>query len=200
MAQELPIFNVVGEHVALGPLRHELIPLYQRWINDFSIARGVSSLPRPWTFEMESAWVERQLVSETSTPFTIYECRSTQPIGTTELRDLDFRNRTAEFGLLIGETSHHGKGYGTEVTRLMLDYGFTALGLHNIMLRVFAYNAAGLRVYEKAGFQEFGRRRQVGPLGNQVWDLVFMDCLSTEFRGSALSRVFTPDPVRSMER
>ncbi len=36
-----------------------------------------------------------------------------------------------------------GRGYGTETTRLMLDYAFTALGLHNVMLTVFVFNAAG---------------------------------------------------------
>ena len=34
-AREGPILNVVGERVALGPLREELLPLYGRWTNDF---------------------------------------------------------------------------------------------------------------------------------------------------------------------
>lgn len=196
METKRPIFNMVGDHVALGPLRRDLIQLYQRWINDFSIARLVSSLPRPWTFEAESEWIERQLVSETSTPFTIYERRSAQPIGTTELRGLDFRNRTAEFGILIGETTHHGKGYGTETTQLMLDYAFAALGLHSVALTVFAYNLAGRRAYEKAGFRESGRQRERAWMGGRYWDVIFMDCLASEFSSPALDTIFTPDEPR----
>jgi hypothetical protein len=30
-----PILNIVGEKVALGPHRRDLVALYQRWINDF---------------------------------------------------------------------------------------------------------------------------------------------------------------------
>jgi hypothetical protein len=30
---EEPILNVEGERVALGPLRRDLLPLYQRWIS-----------------------------------------------------------------------------------------------------------------------------------------------------------------------
>jgi len=193
VASESPVFNILGENVALGPLRHDLIPLYQRWINDFSVAHQVSTIPRPWALEKEAELIESQLVSETSTPFTIYERVSRQPIGTTELRELDFRNSTAEFGILIGETSQQGKGYGTEVTHLMLNYGFTALGMHNIMLRVFAYNIAGRRAYAKAGFREFGRRRQVRPTGGKLWDLIFMECLATEFTRSRRTSVFTLD-------
>ena len=34
-----PIFNIVGENVALGPLRKDLVPLYTRWFNDFGTLR-----------------------------------------------------------------------------------------------------------------------------------------------------------------
>lgn len=33
-SNETPILNVVGEQVALGPLREDLLPPYGRWIND----------------------------------------------------------------------------------------------------------------------------------------------------------------------
>jgi RimJ/RimL family protein N-acetyltransferase len=56
---------------------------------------------------------------------------------------VDHRNRSATFGILIGEPECRGKGYGTETTRLMLDYAFTTLGLHNVMLTVFEFNPAG---------------------------------------------------------
>ena len=44
--------------------------------------------------------------------------------------------------------------------RLLLDYAFTVLGLHSVMLTVVEYNHAGRRCYEKAGFREMGRRRE----------------------------------------
>lgn len=197
MAIERPIFNILGENVALGPLRRDLLPLYQRWVNDFSAMHRISSVVRPWTLEQELEWFERQSVSETSVSFTIYERSSSQAIGTTELHDLDFRNRTAEFGILIGEAAQRGKGFGTETAHLMLDYGFTALGLHNIMLQVYAYNIPAIRAYEKAGFREIGRRREARPMAGERWDLILMDALATEFSGSVLTSVFAPDQDRS---
>jgi diamine N-acetyltransferase len=41
---------------------------------------------------------------------------------------VDYCNRSASFGILIGEPDCRGKGYGTETTRLMLDCAFTDLG------------------------------------------------------------------------
>ena len=50
------------------------------------------------------------------------------------MKAIDRRNRTATFVIFIGETKARGQGYGTETTRLVLDYAFTALGLHNVDL------------------------------------------------------------------
>lgn len=44
---------IVGELVALGPLRRDLLPVYQRWINDFGAVRNLGIPPRPLTLEQE---------------------------------------------------------------------------------------------------------------------------------------------------
>jgi RimJ/RimL family protein N-acetyltransferase len=97
---------------------------------------------------------------------------------------VDHYNRTATFGILIGEKDCWGKGYGTEATRLVLDYAFTGLGLHNVMLNVFANNERAIRAYRRAGFREIGRRRQAHRTGGDLEDVVFMDCLATDLQVS----------------
>ena len=140
---EKPILNVVGDLVGLGPLRRDLLPLYQRWINDLGTMRTLGLAPLPMTSEKEQEWYDRQSKAEEDVPFTIFERETLRPIGNTGLHGVDHRNRSATFGILIGEPECRGKGYGTETTRLMLDYAFTALGLHNVMLTVFEFNPAG---------------------------------------------------------
>ncbi len=105
-------------------------------------------------------------------------------------------HRTTEFGIVIGAADASGKGYGTEVARLMLDYAFTALGLHNVMLTVCEFNYAGRRAYERAGLREFGRLRQAKRLGGRFWDIVLMECLAPDFAGSSLRPILTPDEPR----
>lgn len=195
MSDERPVVNIVGELVALGPVRRDLLPLYQRWVNDFHTMRTIGIPPRPMSMEAEEAWFEG-LNKPSEAPFTIYERSTWRPIGNAALHGIDHRNRTAGFGIMIGEPECRGKGYGTEVTRLMLDYAFTALGLHNVMLTVFEFNHAGLRAYEKAGFREFGRRRQARAMGGRMWDEVYMDCLATEFTSPVLADIFRPDDPR----
>ena len=76
-----------------------------------------------------------------------------------------------------------------ETTRLVLDYGFTALGLHNVMLVVDSYNERGIRAYTRAGFKTIGRRREAHRLGGRPFDLILMDCLASEFQSPDLHQL-----------
>jgi RimJ/RimL family protein N-acetyltransferase len=184
-----PILTLVGEKVALGPLRHDLLPLYQRWINDFEVTRTLGPTMWPITYEAEESWYDSVARGEHHVGFTIYECAGLRPIGNTGLHAIDHRRRVAEWGILIGEKDCWGKGYGTETARLMLDYGFYGLGLHNIMLRVFAHNERGIRAYQRAGFRIIGRRREAWRMGDIVRDEILMDCLASEFASPLLRRL-----------
>ena len=54
----------------------------------------------------------------------------------------------------------------------MLDYGFTGLGLQNIMLTVYDFNERGVRAYTRAGFRIIGRRREARRFGGTGRDRI----------------------------
>jgi diamine N-acetyltransferase len=97
---------------------------------------------------------------------------------------------------MIGEQDCRGKGYGTAVTRLVLDYAFTVENLHNVVLDTAAHNERAIRAYTRAGFRIIGRRRQALCWGNTRYDSVLMDCLSTDFE-TPLKRILTLPTVAS---
>ena len=179
--------NIVGKLVALGPFVRDDLALYHRWINDFEVTRYYLDTPRPQTLEERAAWYERMSTGNLNDiDFLIYELATIRPIGRVGLEDISYQHRRASFGILIGEKDCWGKGYGTEATRLTLDYGFRLLGLHNIMLSVSSANTAAIRAYTRAGFHVIGARRECRREGDQTLDNIFMDCLSTEFDGLGL--------------
>lgn len=176
-------WNIIDGPVALGPLDRTLLPCYHRWANDFGAQRTVAAVLVPVTWQDREAWFDRasQGNDPTVVRFTVFRTEGGQAIGLTNLHAIDHRNGTAEFGIIIGEADARGRGHGTRVTRMMLGYAFDQLGLHNVMLRVFSDNPAAQRAYEKAGFQEFGRRRECRRIERQWFDEVFMECLASEF-------------------
>jgi diamine N-acetyltransferase len=187
------ILNIEGELVALGPRRREHIPLYLRWINDFGTTQMLGISPRPMTLEQETAWYEQTAADDGEVAFTIYERATGRAIGNCGLHEVDLANRRTVVGIMIGEPDARGRGYGTEAMRLLLDYAFTVLDLHSVMLTVFEYNGAGRRCYERVGFREMGRRRQSCWYNGRFWDEIHMDILASEFTSPVLGAVFAVD-------
>jgi RimJ/RimL family protein N-acetyltransferase len=176
------ILNIVGEKVALGPLRRELFDEVDLvWGNDFEVTRTHGQPSGPVTAEMVAARYERILHAEDELSFLIYERSTLRPIGTTSFSQMRRIYQTAEFNISIGAKDCWGKGYGTETTRLMLRYAFATLGFNMIWLRVQSSNERAIRAYLRAGFRDAGRLREAQRVGQDAIDIVYMDCLAREF-------------------
>lgn len=186
-------YSMTGERIALGPIERETLPLFYRWFNDVELLRTAGIGDGPWTMERVEEFFKRFNGASDEAWFMIHERESGQPVGTAGLRDIDARHGTAEYAISIGESSARGKGYGTEATRLMLDYAFVARGLHSVLLDVSEFNPAGIRAYAKAGFREIGRRHGAEVMGGRRWDVVYMQALASEFESPVLARIFVPD-------
>ena len=179
-----PVYNITGEKVALGPgSREEQIELFYRGDNDFTIT--IFAGDPMWPRQREAFEAEYDRDAKESHPhwvgFLIYDRATDSPIGGIGLRDIDLMMGVAELGISIGRKDYWGKGFGTEAITLMMDYGFTVLGLHNIMLTTASYNERAIRSYLKVGFREFGRRSGSRRIGDRRYDTVYMELLRSEF-------------------
>jgi RimJ/RimL family protein N-acetyltransferase len=84
-------------------------------------------------------------------------------------------------GLGIGERDFWGKGYGTDMMRLCLQYAFMELGLQRVSLGLHSYNTRALRSYEKCGFRLEGRTRQDVMREGRHTDTLWMGILRDEW-------------------
>lgn len=179
------------------PVSQSHLDDYRRWFNDFRVQRTAGLLPVPWNEDSFNRFFTNRILNNNDAIwFTVFESATGRPIGFSGLRDINERHRRAEFFVMIGDGDAQGKGYGTEATALTLDYAFTARRLHNVMLDVLSSSVAGVRAYTKAGFNEIGRRRECEMMGGQLRDMVFMECLSTDFQSPVLKDIFKPDTPR----
>jgi diamine N-acetyltransferase len=182
---------VQGQRVGLGALRHDLIPAYLRWRSDPEVMRGTGESTQIPTVEAMQAWYEQATKPRNrEVHFTIYDLDDLAPVGTALLVRVNQHAGTAEFGLTIGE--RRNQGLGTDATKLVLDWAFTVMGLHNIFLVTFSWNLPAIRAYSKAGFRKIGRRRGAVVTYGQRYDQVLMDAVANEFTESVLAKEAPP--------
>ena len=188
MDSDEPDFIIVGEKVALGPLRRDLAPSYARWTNQLDVRRGLDVLGVA-TPQSEEKWVDDNIKAGAErepkgVEFTIYDRSDSAAIGTAGLFGIEHSHGTAKFGIAIGE--RRGQGFGTEATRLVLDFAFHVLHLRNVMLEALEWNVGGLKAYERAGFRRIGIRRGARMSKGRATDLVLMDAIPEDFGPSVL--------------
>lgn len=78
--------------------------------------------------------------------------------------EIEARHRRGELGYWIGKP-YWGRGYATEATRAVLDFGFDELALNRVQARHLTRNPASSRVLEKLGMRLEGVHRELV----QVW-------------------------------
>jgi RimJ/RimL family protein N-acetyltransferase len=188
MGIEEPDLIVVGDKAALGPLRRDLAATYARWWNQIEVRRGLDRMGIS-TQETEEKWVDDNLKDGAEQPpksveFTVYDRSDAAPVGTVGLFGIEHTHGLAKLGIAIGE--RRGQGLGTDATRLALDYAFHVLHLHNVMLEVLEWNAAGVRAYERAGFRRIGLRRGAVVSRGARANMVLMDAVPEDFGASVL--------------
>lgn len=124
-----------------------------RWRNS-DVVRSQFIYQKPFTRESHEKWIETMIETGKVVQMMIVESESDKAIGSVYIRDIDMEHKKGEYGIFIGEENYLSKGYGTEAAELMTEYAFSHLGLHKIMLRVYAENIRAIKSYEKAGFEK----------------------------------------------
>ncbi|RDE17497.1 MAG: hypothetical protein C4K49_02465 [Candidatus Thorarchaeota archaeon] len=173
-----------GEKVRLRAMEmSDLDEIMKHW-NTYETRRFLYSAI-PHSEENERKWLEEVT---TSTPWksgsmvlAIEDKKSGQFLGSVSLDNISTQHRRAEFGIAIHDPKNHGKGYGTDATKVMLWVGFHVLGLNSIFLNTLVSNARAIRCYEKAGFQRTGIFRRALFTEGQFQDLLIMDVIADEF-------------------
>jgi len=175
--------KLIGENIYLSPMNVEDAEKYVEWFCDFTVTDGTGKSCNLMTVDAEREWISNTLKNNDFT-FSIVKLENDELIGSCGFQQISYKHRIGTVGLLIGEEKNRSKGYGTEVLRLLLDYGFNYLNLNNIMLMVKSFNERAIACYKKVGFKECGRRRESYFLNGKYYDDVCMDILASEFKGT----------------
>jgi [ribosomal protein S5]-alanine N-acetyltransferase len=162
---------IEGECIRLEPPRPEYLPAFVRWFSDMEVTRFLL-YRSPFTEKGEAEWLERTATDEHEVLWSIVARVSGRLVGNTALNHIDWRNRHAMSGTVIGEKDEWGKGYAGEAIRLRTRYAFRELGLHKVITTVIGPNDASRRGLERAGYRQCGVYRShflVDGTWHDVW-------------------------------
>jgi len=170
-----------GDLVRLRPLEQRDAEILFSWHRDEDVTETMDiDLPVDFMSIVEMASNR----SRNSIGFMIEDNGAGKTIGIVKLNNINWVDRKAEYGIMIGNMGYWSQGHGEEATRLLLSYAFDRLDLHRVYLDTYEYNNRAIRCYEKCGFKKEGCLRKGRYWRGGRHDIVIMSILQEEFGGA----------------
>jgi RimJ/RimL family protein N-acetyltransferase len=146
-----------GELVRLRAFERGDAETHWVFMNDYETVRGMSSgIIYPSSREDEVRYLDQQTSFTRGEYQFAIETLDGRFIGRCGFLRVDWKNRLAEIGIMIGEKEYRGKGFGTDALRVLTRIAFAELNLHKLKLSVFDFNQQAMACYEKCGFKREG--------------------------------------------
>jgi RimJ/RimL family protein N-acetyltransferase len=191
---DLPVLET--ERLVLRPFSFADEKEVQRLAGDRDIAELTSAVPHPYEDGMAEAWIathEEDFKLNKSMTLAITIKSSESLVGAMSLLNMSTANRRAELGYWVGK-EYWCNGFASEAARLIIAYGFRALGLHRVHGRCLKGNKASSRVMEKAGMRYEGCHREHECKGGRFEDILLYGALNAEWhsrqpKADAISQV-----------
>lgn len=176
---------IVGGKVRLRPIKREDLPCYVEWFADPEVRRYLA-VYMPFSLTQEERWYEglQERLERGDDVLLAIETAEGVHIGNVGLHSINWKDRSTELGIVIGEKAYWNQGYGTDAIRTLLGLAFREMNLHRVFLRTDVDNARGIRCYEKAGFRREGTLREAVFKEGAYYDQYMMSILQTEFEAN----------------
>lgn len=171
-----------GSRVFLRPLEPYDLDKTLEWINDpeIFITMGVFG---PRSSQSQKDWYNGLVNNRNNLVFAVCNLNNIH-IGNVSLFDVDYRNRNAALTIFLYGDENQGKGYGPDVLRLLIEYGFNYLNLERIYCKTDNKHAA--KVYERLGFKHEGTLRKQAYRKGAYVDKYVYGLLRDEYIGNQL--------------
>ncbi len=166
---------LVGERIYLRPLEVEdVTDEYLHWMNNAALAKFIPAMTFPGTRARVEEYVRRESGRPEVVFLAIIEKATNRHIGNIKLGPINWLDRRAEYGRLIGDMSVRSKGYGSEAVRLILGYAFDQLNLHKVYASCLASNAPAIRSNQKNGLEIEASFKEYRFVEGHFEDVVYM--------------------------
>jgi diamine N-acetyltransferase len=166
---------MITTDIRLRALETADFPYFYQWENNpDEIGKGNNLQPISGFVIQEFIQNATRPVEDVGQLRLVITSNQNEPLGFIDLFEIDFRQRRAGIGVLIGEVKYRNQDYGTKAVRLMCQYARNVLNLELIFADIRTDNLASIRVFQKAGFHD--------TVHLPAWDCVAgvrHDCLRT---------------------
>lgn len=193
--------NIRGNKIILRAIEdRDLISLHE-WSNNPELQHIIGNIHFPSSMEFQKQWFDKLLNNKDNQRFAISENENGNIIGISSLLNIDWRNKHAWHGIMLGNTpkeeigynkfkfsleeleSIKGKGYGFDSVMATMRYAFDELGLERLDGSMIEYNTHSIKFYtEKLGWKLEGQKDNYYFHQGKWWKQIIVGITKTQYK------------------
>jgi len=178
--QKQPVIFLKGKRVRLRPLEMSDLERCTIWVNDPDVRKFVTVM-----FPLSSMQEQSYIFDSTNPKDRVRLAIETSEgvhIGNIDIIGINWIDRTATTGTMIGDKKYWSKGYGTEAKMILLEYAFNTLGLRKLHSAAYAYNERSINYSLKCGYKIIGRKKQERFHDGAYHDVVMLEVFRDDWQ------------------
>jgi len=178
-----------GKLIELHAIEEIDLERLQEWRNDPEIRQYFREY-RELSMAQQRLWYEEKVINDPDTlMFAIRISTSGEIVGCCGFNYVNWMHRRGEISFYIGKDGAYidSEGYAAESVKLLLDYGFSQLGLMRIWTETYAFDDKKRALLTSLGFQEDGILRNNYFIGGKWWNSIVISQVSTDYFSKAES-------------
>lgn len=165
--------NIVGDRVFLNKLNQKNVTKeYCNWLNNPEVNKYLET--RKTTIAELKKYIREKNTNPNCLFLGIFLKENNKHIGNIKLEPINFKNKKATLGILIGDKNYWGKEIGKEAMRLVLNYALEKLNLKELNLGVISENKRAIALFKKVGFKIDHIEKNSIRHGNKLFDKLVM--------------------------
>ena len=174
--------RVEGEKIVLRSISEDdVTQRYLNFLNDKVVTKFLDAGMKEHSIDELKSYVKDKISKKDCIFLAVIDKESGMHIGNVKIEPLDYENRKAEIGIMVGDQNFWGKGYGTEAMRIAVKFCFHDLNLNRVTLGVIADNIQAIKAYKNVGFVQEGFFREDVVRNGKKYDRILMGLLKKEF-------------------
>lgn len=173
--------NIISERILLRTIEEDDLPQLRAWSNDPEIQRMLGGWHFPISTQDQKRWFDQLRFDSTNQRYAI-EMEGLGLVGTANIVSIDWQNRTAFHGIMLGNPDVRGKGVAREVIITLMRYAFEELDLERLDGDMIEYNIASLKLYiDKCGWKKEGEKVGWYFRGGRRWNKIIVGVTKADY-------------------
>lgn len=152
--------TLIGKHIYLRAIEPDDLPfLYQ--IENNELFWPISNTQKPFSKFLLQQYLEnaqQDIYQAKQLRLMIINRQNNDSIGMIDLFDFNPKHRKAGVGIVISKEAENN-GFATQALKLVINYSFTHLDLHQVYANITESNLKSIRLFENQLFKKIGIKK-----------------------------------------